>query len=254
MTNKSYWLFFCLLLINSSAFSKNTQQLNLATTNWCPYTCSFEQYQFGAIGHYIKEILAAEDIEVTIESFPWSRAIKLANNKAVSGLLTSTPQEAPNLLFTTVPISTYQVCFYTRKDSQWTYKPSLNIDDRILGIIQDYGYGKPIDSFVAEAENKNNIIAISGSSGVQRLVNMLLNKRVDIIVEDSLVIATEFPQKKNQIKQSGCLPETPFYLSLTDTPEHRKLLPKIDSILAAKHNISKLEKLFTSLTISADYQ
>ncbi|MCH2055972.1 MAG: hypothetical protein MK214_05025 [Thalassotalea sp.] len=103
-----YIVVLCWLFISTNAVANNTQ-LTLATTTWCPYTCASDNYEHGIIGEYVTQVLTQANVDVKIASYPWSRAIALANSQQVDGLHTSMPVEAPDLLFSSHPISSYQV-------------------------------------------------------------------------------------------------------------------------------------------------
>lgn len=121
------------------ATSGNTQSsvtINLATTPWCPYTCGSSGEDYGVVGHYIQEIFKQIDVELQIKSYPWSRAIELANAGEVDGLLTATHSEAPNLIFSANPIANYHICFFTLPANPWRYAPELQLGGNSLAVAQ----------------------------------------------------------------------------------------------------------------------
>ncbi|NMP30702.1 transporter substrate-binding domain-containing protein [Thalassotalea sp. M1531] len=236
-----------LLLNNPLAFSQKHQELSLATTAWCPYTCNFEPFEFGIIGHYITQVLAKHNINVHIQSYPWSRAINLANSGAVDGLLTAIKSEAPNLLLTDTPITDYQVCFFTRNNQDWRYKIPLDFTGMRLGVIQDYGYGEPLDSYILKSSAESLVIKISGDLGTKRLVDMLLNDRIDIFVEDKKVVAWQLAQHNTSqsfLRNAGCLPKQPFYLALYPNDKNRRLIDLLNQLLEDEENQQTLQSLF----------
>jgi len=94
---------FSLLLLSFSAFSTEVKgeprKLTLATTKWCPYTCFDKSKEFGIIGVHLKKIISSYGIELTINSYPWSRAIRLVESKKVDGLLTAHSCRSANIAF-----------------------------------------------------------------------------------------------------------------------------------------------------------
>ena len=241
-----YLVVLCWLFISTNAVANNTQ-LTLATTTWCPYTCASDSYEHGIIGEYVTQLLTQANVDVKIASYPWSRAIALANSQQVDGLLTATPVEAPDLLFSSHPISSYQVCFYSHANSEWEYRLPLKFSGKRLGIIQDYGYGEPLDSYLQSHGNSAEIITISGNNGLERLVHMLVEERLDVLPEDKTVIENLLAQQpglRSQIMEVGCMPASPYYLALTDTKAHQQLLPQISLLLADPKNLARLSKLF----------
>lgn len=239
-------VFVCLVLnflLSFSLFAEPKKLLTLATTSWCPYTCKNSEQEYGFIGKYINTLLLRQGVAVKIESFPWSRAIKLAEQGKVDGLLTAIHSEAPFLIFTENPISTYQVCFYTLMTNQWSFDGASLNHNQTLGVIQDYGYGEPLDSFI---EKQNNVLQIAGNNSSKRLLDMLSKGRVSIIAEDKLVlnwVAKREHIDLTKIRNAGCLPENPFYLALTKKEAHEELLIVLNKLFAEPKNILLLNDL-----------
>jgi polar amino acid transport system substrate-binding protein len=186
------------------------------------------------------------DIELRIQTYPWSRAIKLAETNQVDGLLTAIQSEAPDLIYTKTPITNYQVCFFTSQSNPWTYKEIFSIGSNILGVIQDYGYGEPLDSYIDNNTNQQ-LQEISGLNGTERLLNMLLKGRVDIIAEDPKVLGAVAKQNVmdiQQVKMSGCFKSQPFYLALSPSEDNKSIIKKLDILLMKPENLEMLEVLF----------
>jgi polar amino acid transport system substrate-binding protein len=231
------------LTISSTEVKDKPRELTLATTKWCPYTCFDKNKKYGVVGTYIRKIISSYGIELTINSYPWSRAIRLVESKNVDGLLTATPAEAPTLLFTEFPIDSYQMCFYTLSENQWTFNQPISFGSNLLAVVQDYGYGEPLDTYI---KNNSLITTISGEDVSTRLISLLLNKRVDVIVADKLVV--EYKMANNlistdTIRQAGCLMENYFYLALSSTTENKNLLTKISADLIKPENINLYNSL-----------
>ena len=214
--------------------------VTLATTKWCPYTCVNQDKNSNIIGRYVEKILLKHNIILNVETYPWSRAIKLAEQGQVDGLLTATHSEAPSLNFTTTPISYFQVCFYANKSVAWQYSQPIELQNYILGVIQDYGYDENIDQYIAENSASEQIIAMKGDDGSSRLLNMLIKKRVDIIVEDKLVL--QWQAAKNNIDLSevsnvGCSTAHPFYLALNKSKaSHQQIINLLNKEFSEPEN------------------
>lgn len=229
---EKYLLLAAFLLLSTLSFSKETKQvdLTLATTYWCPYTCVNEGKDSNIIGNYVTRILAKHNINLKIVVLPWSRAIKSAEQGHVDGLLTATHSEAPNLNFTKRPISHFQVCFYSNKTINWRYSEPLDLQELILGVIQDYGYDEAIDHYISDTSNSEQLVSLTGNEGTPRLLQMLLKRRVDIIVEDRLVVkwhATKNNINLPNIVNVGCSKAQPFYLALNNYKKNNQAVINI---------------------------
>lgn len=239
-------VFVCLVfifLLTLPLLANPKKQLTLATTTWCPYTCKNSEQKFGFIGEYINILLSGQGIAIKIETYPWSRAIQLAKQGKVDGLLTAIHSEAPFLIFTEQPISTYQVCFFTQVTNQWSFDGVFLNSNQKIGVIQDYGYGEPLDSLI---KSEDNVLQITGDNSSKRLLNMLKKGRVDIIAEDRLVLNWVAKREEfdlSTIRNAGCLSENPFYLALTKKEAHEELLIELNKLLTEPKNISLLNDL-----------
>lgn len=232
----SLFVFLFFSLFYFQVLAKNNKAITLATTAWCPYTCGEDGLPNGFIGDKIKKLFKKHDLTLVVEQLPWSRALHLAHEGKVDGLLTATFQEAPTLIFTNQPIGSYQMCFYTEKSNPWQYEEPLNFADNRITVIQDYGYGEPLDSYV---KSTANVMAISGENSTLRLLNMLIKGRADIIVEDSNVInwiAKKHHIEIQKIRKSGCMKKQPFYLALYPSSENSKLIKQLDISLSSHFN------------------
>ncbi len=220
-----------------------SKKLTLATTRWCPYTCFDERKEFGIVGLYIEKILSSHNIHLSVVSYPWSRALRLVQSKEVDGLLTATPAEAPELLFSDAPIGSYQMCFYTLNSNKLMFDKSIDFGDNLLAVVQDYGYGEPLDSYI---KIDKSITSISGSNVTDRLISLLIKGRVDVIVTDKLVVDYKIANHQidvNTLKQAGCLVENDFYLALSPSEENKSLLIKLNQELIQPDNINYFKQL-----------
>lgn len=223
--------FIVLIFFTLASQAKNT--LTLASTNWCPYTCDFNDNKYGLVGEILQNSLLALGIGLKIEYYPWSRAIQLANQNKVDGLLTATLEEAPNLIFSKSPIGSYQMCFYINDTNTWIYQSNIDLGSNKLAVIQDYGYGEPLDSYINANKNRN-IISISGENSASRLIKLLQLGRADIIVEDPKVLrwtANTNNLDISHIKEVGCLSEQPFYLALSPNEKNVELMIELNAAL-----------------------
>lgn len=192
--------------------------IKLATTNWCPYACENLNSSQGMVYEYVQYIGEQLGTRIEIVFLPWSRAVKSVESGVYDGLLSAIKTEAPSLKFTTTPTMEYQVCFFNRMEDVSKYHGIDSLKSKRLGAIASYGYGEPIDSYIAETENTERVIKLTGSAGVSRLISLLNKKRIDLFVEDKNVLVWNIKNqsrfKRNQLKEAGCLPKTPFFIAV----------------------------------------
>lgn len=229
--NSGCLVFVFLTFLTFASHAKKT--VTLASTNWCPYTCDYNGNRHGLVGEILQNSLGTLGFDLKIEYYPWSRAIQLANQNKVDGLLTATRAEAPNLLFSASPIGSYQMCFYSKGTNPWRYQSDLDLGSNKLAIIQDYGYGQPLDTYI-NTNKSGNVISISGENSTYRLLKLLQLGRADIIIEDPKVLKWMAHTKKidiSYIKEVGCLKEQPFYLALSSNEKNVRLMELLNQTL-----------------------
>lgn len=144
------------------------------------------------------------------------------------------------------------MCFYTLSSNQWTFKQPINFGRNLLAVVQDYGYGEPLDDYI---KNNSMITTISGDNVSTRLISLLLNKRVDVVVADKLVVEYKIANNlfsADTIRQAGCLTENYFYLALSPTTENKNLLKKISADLIKPENINFYNSL--KISVSTNHQ
>ncbi|WP_286240848.1 substrate-binding periplasmic protein [Neptuniibacter halophilus] len=234
-----------MLVLCSHPLAAQQTLLRLAATDWCPYTCAGPQP--GIVADYVTEILARHQIRTEITMLPWSRAIAEANEAShIDGLLTAVPSESPDLFYTRTPTMSYQVCFYTREDSNWRYQTPASLSSYLgrLGYIAEYSYGEEIDRFLSEQETNNRVMELKGANALVRLLKLLHQGRVSTIIEDSKIVSWtlvshefhKLPDKGFRI--AGCLAEQPFYLALNGAhPDNDKILEILNRAFADPENL-----------------
>lgn len=224
-------LIFCSLLLPNNVWA-NISTIKLATTDWCPYSCPNDKQNKGIAYDYVSHILQQKDITADIVSYPWARAIRQVDTGARHGLLTAVHSESPDLLFTQVPMMSYQMCFYGLPELKWQYRNTTSLSNVSLAVIAEYGYGQPLDNFLAIESNRKNVVEISGNFGLERILALVSSGKVDVFIEDKNVFNWHLKHqdsiREKKFKQLGCLAETPFYLALSPeliwAPEVIKML------------------------------
>ncbi|MCF2950413.1 hypothetical protein L0668_20050 [Paraglaciecola aquimarina] len=239
-------LFTC--CVNMQVLAKSSVlTIKLATTDWCPYACEMDKNHKGLAYDYVEYIFSKYDIQADIVSFPWARAIRQVNIGARHGLLTAVHSESPNLMFTSEPMMSYQMCFYGLPTSKWEYVDQGSLSEVLLAVISQYGYGSPVDDYLADQENTKKVIELSGDLGLQRLMSLVQVGRAEVFIEDKNVFnwfnKTHKLTGGSNFKQLGCLDETPFYLALSsELPWAKEVVKLLNLEFASKFNHNWLKQ------------
>ncbi len=205
-----------------AAASTTNKTLTLAATEWCPFICD-DINNKGFVTDYLTVLLGQHEIDLKVDVLPWSRAIMLATNGSYDGLLTATEKEAPMLLFPTVPTGTYQMCFFSATLESFTYDGRDSLAGKRIGVIKDYSYGEPLDSILVAPRPDEHFIALASTSPLYQLVAMSKMNRIDLLVEDKMVMSRfTTSEKASHIKLLDCFDALPFHTAISPKSKHAK--------------------------------
>lgn len=189
-------------------------EITLGTTDWCPYACDKAPQGNGFIVEFMQDVLKKRGITLKVISYPWARAIEFAKAGKIDGILTAAASEMEGLLPTTTPTGTYDVCFFTQKKNPWKYSDISSLKAIRLGVVADYSYGEPVDSFIKDKANAEKITIKHSASGLVDLLGMVAAGRFDATLDDRNVVANVAAANHidmTEMKNAGCLGVTPFF-------------------------------------------
>lgn len=233
MKRPTAYTLICLLTVlpynNSSDHSAELKTLVMGATDWCPYTCP-SLPGGGLVTKYLREVFELIGIQLKVHFYPWVRAINYAKIGEIDGLLTAVRSEVPDLLLTSTPTMNYQTCFYTRRNYKWKYSGKKSLSEvKDLIIAEGYGYGEPLDSYIAG--KPKNLVVISGTKIVDRMASMLLANRISAFAQDPLIIQ-EYKELNHEIFNKGCQSSSPFFIAFRKTKYFKnELIPKLNEVL-----------------------
>lgn len=162
------------------------EDITLVADEWCPYNCAPGADKPGMAIEIAKAIFEPQGAVIAYRLVPWSRALEQVATGAMDGAVGASRQERADLAFPANDLGPLTNVIVTAKASGFAYAGIDSLKGRKLGLIQDYGYGEPIDSFMAA--NPGDIRAITGNDVTGQLLKLLLAGRVDAIVEGEAVI------------------------------------------------------------------
>jgi polar amino acid transport system substrate-binding protein len=111
-----------------------------------------------------------------------------------------------------VPFAESRACFYTRKESNWTYKGIPSLNNQVVSVIDDYGYDNgAFDVYVADAKTIRSpkIVFRFGENAGETNIKMLIEKRFSILIEHEAVMAyllkLQGATVQPSVREAGCL-------------------------------------------------
>jgi polar amino acid transport system substrate-binding protein len=226
------YLIFSVLLIFSqmTTANKNLKEIILVGDPWCPYNCKSDTLNSGYLIELAEIAFKENGYSVKYEVMPWSRAINEVLNGRADGLVGVGKNEVPALIFPSIPQGVAKHTFFTLPEYKWRYSTLKSLSLVTLGVIQDYSYGNLYEDYIEFNENNKLLVhRIAGLNSINRLVNTLVKKRVDVIIEDANVL--NYYIKNNNLNitlaESGVAYEEDIFIGFSPKNKEAKILAEI---------------------------
>ena len=239
--------FLLLILIFYSQFSFS-DDIILTADLWCPYTCDAKSANPGFMVEIVKEVFLKAGHKVNYVVINWARAISETRNNKFNGIIGASKTDAPDFIFTSVPIGYSSNFFWAKKEASWEYKNTNSLKGLKIGVINSYSYGDEVDKPVLD---KNpSFVVVSGETALTKIVKMTDAKRLDGFVENPFVLdylLRDIPELKNKFKSvsKNITKDTDLFVAFSP---HNPMSKKYEEILSSgMKNLRKTGKLKTIL-------
>jgi polar amino acid transport system substrate-binding protein len=181
-------LLLLLLLFSPHLYSEVKETVTLGADLWCPYNCQPNTERPGYVVEIAHSIFTRAGYGFEYKVLPWTRAIKLAENGKISGIIGAGKKETPNFIFPSAPVGISHHTFYTNAFSSWKYNGIDSLRNIQLGVVQSYSYGGLYNKYISIQKNKPFVQSLAGNGSLKRLIAMLVLKRIDVLIEDENVL------------------------------------------------------------------
>jgi polar amino acid transport system substrate-binding protein len=163
----------------SGAFAQHNE-VRLSTLDWPPYTGQNLKEQ-GAFAMVAKEAFRVMGYKLTIEFYPWSRAVQVIRKESgYAGYFPAyaSAQRARECHFSEA-IGSGPLGFAERTDKPIVWSDLTDLTDVPIGVVQDYLNTEAFDRRVAQRQLKTEV-ATNDIKNLQKLHG----KRIDLAVVD----------------------------------------------------------------------
>lgn len=158
---------------------------------WAPYVMDAASGHRGFIVDIAELVLTRAGYQVRFDAVPWSRALMNADRGAIDGVvgIYFTQAREKGMVVPNEEIGVSVNTLYTRKESTWRFDGPPSLEAKRLAVVADYDYGE-LNPYVERLRKGNDerLHVGSGNDVLQRNLRMLLVDRVDVVVEDSIVV------------------------------------------------------------------
>jgi len=243
-----YRLLISLLFIPTG--SSIASEITFVVDDYCPYYCKQEignesVASFKKSPGYIIEILtkAFKDYKINYIFVPWERGLLEVRKGLVDGIIVTSKHNATDLIFPEVAQGSSIGCFYTAKENTWRYHNKHSLPNIHLGLIKNYDYAEPVNSYVMESIRETNrplspLYFMSGEQPLTRLINMINSNRLDATFDDKNVVDNILKRNKltKKIKNVGCLNDA-IDLFVAFTPTKKNSLAYAETLATTVSNL-----------------
>ena len=158
-------------------------KLNIVFTEWYPYTYQEGNRAKGFEIDIFRAVMGRMGVKAEFSQFPFKRCLKMIQDGKAHAIISvlKAPDRMSYILFPNASISISKTLFFTRAGKDISYKGSLkDLQKYTIGVISGFTYGKIFDD--ATYLKKEEVL------DAERLINMVVNGRHDLGVENQAVI------------------------------------------------------------------
>jgi polar amino acid transport system substrate-binding protein len=181
-----------LILFSDNVYAEEFQFVDAA---FCPFICNPKiDHKEGFIVDILRDALATKNHTLVLTIVPYKRALSMVRSGKAHALPAIYKEDAPDLLVGQSVIAIGDNHFFVRPDSDWRYTSEDSWRDIYIGVIDGYTFNhQKFDDYLAQQKKiKNNkVMFISGEKTYQRLLTLLLTKRIDAILDDNAYLQYE---------------------------------------------------------------
>ncbi len=229
---KASLLFFSLVfLIHSNSYAET---ITLRADEWCPYTCTPESDQPGFMIEIAKAIFEPVGVKVDYQLMNWARAVSETRKGKFNAVVGANVADVPGFILPDVPQGMSLNYFWTRVDSDFTYKDINSVKGKKIGVINGYSYGgKELDDPIARRNPA--FVVLPGDDALIKLIKMTEARRLDAFVENPYVLeyslSTKLTAYQDKFKpvSKNIVSEPELYIAFSPQIKDSKKYAKIVS-------------------------
>lgn len=222
-----------LVLVLIAGLWARADEITLAADSWCPFTCDPAAGKKGLMVDITTQALSRLGHTVKYENLNWARSVKDTREGHFSAIVGAIKADAPDFIFPNESFAYQESCYFTKSDSKTSIKAPSDLKNLKLGLVQDYSYGEPLDSYLKSGSVRTKFEFVSGLETTKKLIQMLAADRIDAFIEDRSVIDYVLGglvgpgvESLKAIKKINCQKSVPLYIAFSPVRKNSKELTK----------------------------
>lgn len=206
------------------------EKIIIAADAWMPFNGEPGSSKPGYMIEIAEKIFTGAGYDFEYKILPWSRAIKEAELGNINGIIGAFYNDAPNFVFPAEELAIVQNGFFVLKGTNWKYTGNQSLLTINLGLITDYSYGEELDTFFKNNKEKGYFQFNYGENPLEKNINKLLSKRIDVILESTSVFLYKTNEMgiSHKIKAAGKVEGSEkAYIAFSPTNRHSQTYARI---------------------------
>ena len=180
-----------------AAFATQADTVTLRSDYWFPYNGDPENPRRpGYTIEIIRMALEEGGHKLDYQTLSWDESIEKVRSGKFDCVVGAYKSDAPDLIFTEEPLGTDTTAFYslTGEDNSWKYEGTASLANKRIGITESYSYGDELDAYFKSSEGKKHVQEVGGDEPLDKLIQLLLDKKIDLVVESPTVFRARIRQ------------------------------------------------------------
>jgi polar amino acid transport system substrate-binding protein len=236
----------CLLFV-SLATASGTRTLSVRADQWYPLNGDPDSDRPGFAVEILRRIYSEAGIKLDYRLADWSRSLEMAEQGRIDCVIGVYRSEAPALAYPRTPLAWDVAALYVASGSDWHYQGLSSLEAVSLGVIADYGYGVPLDDYIAENRGSERVQFMHGRQPLRRNLKKLISGRVDVLVESPFVMESLLRRMNltARVHEAGRVGRrTPLYLGChPDMEDAEAILRRFDQGMEALRKQGELRAI-----------
>ena len=225
--------------------SLHAEALSVRADSWPPYNYEPGAKPAGFVVDLLHQAFGVEGIDY--QAAPWNRALEQVQEGKIDAVIGASQvdidqkgmirgDEMCGMSGTTIMVLAGSTFKYTDIESLAAIK---------LGVIDGYNYNEPMDPYIAA--HPERLFKATGDDALEKLIKMLLAKRIDAVVDDPAVLAVKLKAlgATDQVRSAGAVVKAfPIYVGFSgkksDSAARAKRLDETIRALRASGELTRI--------------
>lgn len=227
---------------------KETEKsVTIALAEWAPYEFEENGEIKGISVDIVDEAFKRMGYKVTKRILPFSRAIEMLKSGEIDMIpdIKNTAERQEIGVFSKEPIVTTYTALFVKSDSTIEFNGDISaLKQYKIGTIRDYTYSEEFDNAV-----KSKVIKVEEVDDKLQNINKILDNRIDIYIENRLVLLEALKSTNNVDKLKELKPEinqTPVYGWFTKKKNLNEMINQFDKKLVEIKKDGTFERIYKS--------